>query len=104
MISQGRTTGRLSRSNPGMRGLRRTLEARALNDIAVALALIRPKTLREYGGEGNFLKRLFSQAGSHVRYGAFCVSSAILWGDPGRVHYQEQVIRCAQAVAAMSAR
>src|SRR5207302_1278653 len=53
MISQGRTMGVFQIESPGMRGLLRTLEARALDDIAVALALIRPGA-SEYGAKETF--------------------------------------------------
>src|SRR5207244_12092130 len=80
--------------SPGMRGLLRTLEARALDDIAVALALIRPGA-SEYGAKETFLKRLRKQ--EPVRYAHSCLK-AILGETLGVCVYQEQVMQIAQAV------
>ena len=98
MISQGRTMGVFQIESPGMRGLLRTLEARALDDIAVALALIRPGA-SEYGAKETFLKRLRKQ--EPVRYAHSCLK-AILGETLGVCVYQEQVMQIAQAVGSMS--
>src|SRR5438132_1362533 len=89
MISQGRTMGVFQIESPGMRGLLRTLEARALDDIAVALALIRPGA-SEYGAKETFLKRLRKQ--EPVRYAHSCLK-AILGETLGVCVYQEQVMQ-----------
>src|SRR2546426_205982 len=98
MISQGRTMGVFQIESPGMRGLLRTLEARALDDMAVALALIRPGA-SEYGAKETFLKRLRKQ--EPVRYAHSCLK-AILGETLGVCVYQEQVMQIAQAVGSMS--
>ncbi len=98
MISQGRTMGIFQIESPGMRGLLRTLRARTLEEISVALALIRPGA-SEYGAKETFLKRLRGQ--EPVRYPHPCLA-AILGETLGVCVYQEQVMQIAQAVGSMS--
>ena len=57
VIAAGRTMGVFQIESPGMRGLLRTMKARTLEEMAVALALIRPGAA-EYGSKELFLKRL----------------------------------------------
>ncbi len=98
MIARGRTMGIFQIESPGMRGLLRTLEARTLADICLALALIRPGA-SEYGAKETFLKRLRKQ--EPVRYAHPCLE-AILGESLGVCVYQEQVMQIAQAVGRMS--
>jgi DNA-directed DNA polymerase III PolC len=98
MIARGRTMGIFQIESPGMRGLLRTLEARTLADICLALALIRPGA-SEYGSKETFLKRLRGQ--EPVRYAHPCLE-AILRETLGVCVYQEQVMQIAQAVGSMS--
>jgi len=98
MLSQGRTMGIFQIESPGMRGLLRTLRARTLRDICLALALIRPGA-SEYGSKESFLKRLRGQ--EPVRY-AHPAMEKILGETLGVCVYQEQVMQLAQAVGAMS--
>ncbi|MBI3670199.1 MAG: DNA polymerase III subunit alpha, partial [Acidobacteria bacterium] len=98
MISRGRTMGIFQIESPGMRGLLRTIEARTLADICLALALIRPGA-SEYGSKETFLKRLRGQ--EPVRYAHPCLE-VILRDTRGVCVYQEQVMQIAQAVGSMS--
>jgi DNA polymerase III alpha subunit len=65
MLAHGRTMGVFQIESPGLRGLLRTLEARTLNDLCCAIAIIRPGAA-EYGAKETFLKRLRQQ--EPVRY------------------------------------
>jgi DNA-directed DNA polymerase III PolC len=98
VIAEGRTMGVFQIESPGMRGLLRTMKARALEEMAAALALIRPGA-SEYGSKELFLKRLRKQA--PVIYAHDSLKS-ILGDTLGVCIYQEQVMQIAQAVGGMS--
>jgi DNA-directed DNA polymerase III PolC len=98
VIAEGRTVGVFQIESPGMRGLLRTMKARTLEEMAAALALIRPGA-SEYGSKELFLKRLRKQ--EPVIYAHESLKS-ILGDTLGVCIYQEQVMRIAQAVGGMS--
>jgi DNA-directed DNA polymerase III PolC len=98
MISRGRTMGIFQIESPGMRGLLRTLGARTLEEISLALALIRPGA-SEYGSKESFLKRL--RGAEPIEY-AHPALEPILRESLGVCVYQEQVMQIAQAVGRMS--
>jgi DNA-directed DNA polymerase III PolC len=98
LLAQGRTMGIFQIESPGMRGLLRALKARTLEDVAAALALIRPGAA-EYGSKELFLKRL--RGDERVTY-AHAALGEILGGTLGVCIYQEQVMQIAQAVGKMS--
>ncbi|HEX2712445.1 MAG TPA: DNA polymerase III subunit alpha, partial [Candidatus Acidoferrales bacterium] len=98
MTARGRTMGVFQIESPGMRGLLRTLEARTLEEICLALALIRPGA-SEYGSKETFLKRLRGQ--EPARYAHPCLEP-ILRETLGVCVYQEQVMQIAQAVGSLS--
>jgi DNA-directed DNA polymerase III PolC len=108
VLARGRTMGVFQIESPGMRGLLRALGARndtgaqalhfPLEDISLALALIRPGA-SEYGSKEAFLRRLRGQEA--VRY-AHPRLEPILRETLGICVYQEQVMQIAQAVGAMS--
>jgi DNA-directed DNA polymerase III PolC len=105
MIARGRTMGVFQIESPGMRGLLRALGARRpegqpfrLEDISLALALIRPGAA-EFGSKEAFLKRLRGQ--EPVRYPHPSLAP-ILGETLGVCVYQEQVMQIAQAVGALS--
>ncbi|MBZ5527021.1 MAG: DNA polymerase III subunit alpha [Acidobacteriia bacterium] len=98
MLAAGRTLGVFQIESPGMRGLLRTMRARTLEEIAAALALIRPGA-SEYGSKELFLKRLRGE--EPVAY-AHPSLKEILGDTLGVCIYQEQVMRIAQAVGNMS--
>ncbi len=60
VIAAGRTIGLFQIESPAMRGLLRTMKARTLEEVAQALALVRPGA-SEYGSKELFLKRLRGQ-------------------------------------------
>ena len=98
VIAEGRTMGVFQIESPGMRGLLRTMKARTLEEMAAALALIRPGAA-EYGSKELFLKRLRGK--EPVLYAHESLKS-ILGGTLGVCIYQEQVMQIAQAVGSMS--
>ncbi len=98
MIAQGRTMGIFQIESPGMRGLLRAMKARTLEEVAAALALIRPGA-SEYGSKELFLRRLRKQ--EKVAY-AHPALEKILGDTLGVCIYQEQVMQIAQAVGSMS--
>ena len=98
VIAAGRTMGVFQIESPGMRGLLRAMKARTLEEIAMALALIRPGAA-EYGSKELFLKRLRGK--EPVTY-AHESLQPILGDTLGVCIYQEQVMQIAQAVGSMS--
>jgi len=98
VIAAGRTMGVFQIESPGMRGLLRAMKARTLEEIAMALALIRPGA-SEYGSKELFLKRL---CGKEPVVYAHESLEPILGDTLGVCIYQEQVMRIAQAVGSMS--
>jgi DNA polymerase III subunit alpha len=98
VMAQGRTMGVFQIESPGMRGLLRTMKAQTLEEIAAALALIRPGA-SEYGSKELFLKRLRKQ--EPVVYAHESLQT-ILGDTLGVCIYQEQVMQIAQAVGSMS--
>ncbi len=98
VIAEGRTMGVFQIESPGMRGLLRTMKARTLEEMAAALALIRPGAA-EYGSKELFLKRLRGK--EPVLYAHESLKS-ILGDTLGVCIYQEQVMQIAQAVGSMS--
>jgi DNA-directed DNA polymerase III PolC len=105
VIAEGRTMGVFQIESPGMRGLLRTMKARTLEEMAAALALIRPGA-SEYGSKELFLKRLRGPLDARgkqepVVYAHESLQS-ILGDTLGVCIYQEQVMQIAQAVGGMS--
>jgi len=98
VIAEGRTMGVFQIESPGMRGLLRTMKARTLEEMAAALALIRPGA-SEYGSKELFLRRVRKQ--EPVVY-AHESLKGILGDTLGVCIYQEQVMQIAQAVGSMS--
>jgi len=98
MLARGRTMGVFQIESPGMRGLLRTLEAKTLEDLCLALALIRPGA-SEYGSKETFLRRVRKQ--EPVRFAHPCLEP-ILRDSLGVCVYQEQVMQIAQAVGTMT--
>lgn len=98
VIAAGRTMGIFQIESPGMRGLLRMMKARTLEEIAVALALIRPGA-SEFGSKEVFLKRL---RGKEPVVYAHESLKGILGETLGVCIYQEQVMQISQAVGSMS--
>jgi DNA polymerase-3 subunit alpha len=98
VLAAGRTMGLFQIESPGMRGLLRTMKARTLEEMAAALALIRPGAA-EYGSKELFLKRLRGQEPVVFPHDSL---KSILGDTLGVCIYQEQVMQIAQAVGSMS--
>jgi DNA-directed DNA polymerase III PolC len=105
VIAAGRTMGVFQIESPAMRGILRTMQARILEKIAQALALIRPGAA-EYGSKELFLKRLrgpFTAEGKQdeIKY-AHPALEEILGDTLGVCIFQEQVMQISQALGSMS--
>ena len=98
VIATGRTMGVFQIESPAMRGLLRMMKARTLEEIAQALALIRPGA-SEYGSKELFIKRLRGE--EEVKY-AHPALENILGDSRGVCIFQEQVMQISQALGNMS--
>src|SRR5438876_3775125 len=98
VIAEGRTMGIFQIESTAMRGLLRTMKARTLEEVAQALALVRPGAA-EYGSKELFLKRLRGQEKVEHAHPAL---KEILGDTLGVCIYQEQVMQIAQTVGSMS--
>src|SRR5438445_9188979 len=98
VLAQGRTMGIFQIESPAMRGILRTMKARTLEEVAQALALVRPGAA-EYGSKELFLKRLRGQEKVEHAHPAL---KEILGDTLGVCIYQEQVMQIAQTVGSMS--
>ena len=97
VIATGRTIGVFQIESPAMRGLLRTMKARTLEEVAQALALIRPGAA-EYGSKELFVKRLH---GEEIKY-AHPALEKILGDSLGVCIFQEQVMQISQTLGSMS--
>jgi len=98
IVSTGRTMGIFQIESPGLRNLLRALRAKTLEDVCLALALIRPGA-SEYGSKETFLRRLRRQ--EPVRY-PHPRLEPILRESLGVCIYQEQVMQIAQAAGGLT--
>jgi DNA-directed DNA polymerase III PolC len=98
VIATGRTMGVFQIESPAMRGLLRMMKARTLEEVAQALALIRPGAA-EYGSKELFIKRLRGE--EEVEYPHPALES-ILGDTRGVCIFQEQVMQISQVAGEMS--
>src|SRR5256886_13763651 len=98
VIAAGRTIGIFQIESPAMRGLLRIMKARTLEQVAQALALIRPGAA-EYGSKESFVKRLHKQ--EDVTF-AHPKLEPILGSTLGVCIFQEQVMQISQTIGNMS--
>src|SRR3989440_8935098 len=98
VIAAGRTMGVFQIESPAMRGLLRTMKARTLEEVAQALALIRPGAA-EYGSKELFLKRLRKQEKFTFAHPEL---ETILGDTLGVCIFQEQVMQISQTLGKMS--
>ena len=98
VIAAGRTMGVFQIESPAMRGLLRMMKARTLEEMAQALALIRPGAA-EYGSKELFIKRLRGE--EQIEYPHRALES-ILGDTLGVCIFQEQVMQIAQVAGEMS--
>jgi DNA-directed DNA polymerase III PolC len=98
VIATGRTIGVFQIESPAMRGLLRMMKARTLEEVAQALALIRPGAA-EYGSKELFVKRLHKK--EDVTF-AHSKLKPILGSTLGVCIFQEQVMQISQALGDLS--
>jgi DNA-directed DNA polymerase III PolC len=98
VIAAGRTMGVFQIESPAMRGLLRMMGARTLEEVAQALALIRPGAA-EYGSKELFVKRLRGE--EKIEY-AHPELKKILGDSLGVCIFQEQVMQISQTLGSMS--
>jgi DNA polymerase III subunit alpha len=98
VIAAGRTMGVFQIESPAMRGLLRMMKARTLEEVAQALALIRPGAA-EYGSKELFIKRLRGE--ENVEYPHPALKS-ILGDTRGVCIFQEQVMQISQVAGELS--
>jgi DNA polymerase-3 subunit alpha len=98
VIAAGKTMGVFQIESPAMRGLLRMMKARTLEEVAQALALIRPGAA-EYGSKELFIKRLRGEELVEYPHEAL---KEILGDTRGVCIFQEQVMQIAQVAGEMS--
>ena len=98
VIATGRTMGVFQIESPAMRGLLRMMKAKMLEEIAQALALIRPGAA-EYGSKELFVKRLRKQEDVTFPHPKL---EPILGSTLGVCIFQEQVMQISQALGDMT--
>jgi len=98
VIAAGRTMGVFQIESPAMRGMLRMMDARTLEEIAIALAIIRPGAA-EYGSKELFVKCLRGKEKIVYPHDSL---KPILADTLGVCIYQEQVMQIAQAVGKLS--
>ena len=98
IIAAGRTMGVFQIESPAMRGMLRMMNARTLEEMAIALAIIRPGAA-EYGSKELFVKRLRGKEKLVYPHDSL---EPILRDTRGVCIYQEQVMQIAQAVGKLS--
>jgi DNA-directed DNA polymerase III PolC len=98
VIAAGRTMGVFQIESPAMRGLLRMMKARTLEEVAQALALIRPGAA-EYGSKELFIKRLRGEEDVEYPHPAL---KSILGDTRGVCIFQEQVMQISQVAGELS--
>jgi DNA polymerase III subunit alpha len=98
VIAAGRTMGVFQIESPAMRGMLRMMNARTLEEMAIALAIIRPGAA-EYGSKELFVKRLRGKEKLAYPHDSL---KPILRDTLGVCIYQEQVMQIAQTLGSMS--
>ncbi|MEJ2170453.1 MAG: DNA polymerase III subunit alpha [Desulfobacterales bacterium] len=98
LLCRGRTLGNFQIESPGMRAMLRDIQPRKLNDITLALSLIRPGAT-DSGAKKLFLERY--RHGKKVNY-VHPLLRPILGETCGTIVYQEQVLKIAEAIGGFS--
>ncbi len=98
LLRQGRTIGVFQIESPGLRSLLIELQPKTINDITLALALIRPGA-SESGMKKVFLERFAGERPIEYPHPNL---EPILKETLGNIIYQEQVLRSAEALAGFS--
>ena len=95
LLQLGKTIGVFQIESPGLRALLISMKVKCVNDLTLALSLIRPGA-SESGMKRIFLERLAGRL--PVEYPHPCLEPA-LKETLGNIIYQEQVLRVAEAMA-----
>ncbi len=95
LLQLGKTIGVFQIESPGLRALLISMKVKCINDLTLALSLIRPGA-SESGMKRIFLERLFGRL--PVEYPHPCLEP-VLKETLGNIIYQEQVLRAAEAMA-----
>ncbi len=95
LLQKGKTVGVFQIESPGLRALLIAMKPKCINDITLALSLIRPGA-SESGMKKVFLERLFGRL--PVEY-PHPLLEPVLKETLGNVIYQEQVLKVAEAMA-----
>jgi DNA-directed DNA polymerase III PolC len=98
VIAAGKTMGVFQIESPAMRGLLHMMRARTLEEMAQALALIRPGAA-EYGSKELFIRRLRGEEAVEYPHPAL---EEILGSTLGVCIFQEQVMQIATVAGEMS--
>src|SRR5262249_46548377 len=98
MISSGKTLGLFQIESPAMRGILQLMKARTLEEVAIALSIIRPGAA-EYGSKELFVKRLRGEEPIEYVHPSL---EPILRDTLGVCVYQEQVMQISQKVGTMT--
>jgi DNA polymerase III subunit alpha len=98
VIAAGRTMGVFQIESPAMRSMLRMMNARTLEEMAIALAIIRPGAA-EYGSKELFVKRLRGKEKLVYPHNSL---KPILGDTLGVCIYQEQVMQIAQTLGSLS--
>jgi DNA polymerase III subunit alpha len=98
VIASGKTLGVFQIESPAMRGMLRMMKAKTLEEVAIALAIIRPGAA-EYGSKELFVKRLLEKEEPTYAHESL---KPILEDTLGVCVYQEQVMQIAQAIGKLS--
>jgi DNA-directed DNA polymerase III PolC len=98
VIATGRTIGVFQIESPAMRGMLRMMKARKLEEVAQALALIRPGAA-EYGSKELFVRRVRGEESITFAHKQL---EPILGSTLGVCIFQEQVMQISQALGNMS--
>jgi DNA-directed DNA polymerase III PolC len=99
LLREGRTLGNFQIESPGMRAMLRDIQPDCLNDLTLALSLIRPGAT-DSGAKKLFLERYRKNRPTENVYPLI---EPILRESCGTIIYQEQVLKIAEAVAGFSA-
>ena len=98
VIASGKTLGIFQIESPAMRGMLRMMGAKTLEQVAIALAIIRPGAA-EYGSKELFVKRLLEKEEPAYAHESL---KPILQDTLGVCVYQEQVMQIAQVIGELS--
>ncbi len=95
LLQKGKTIGVFQIESPGLRALLISMKVKCINDLTLALSLIRPGA-SESGMKRIFLERLFGRLPVEYPHPSL---EPVLKETLGNIIYQEQVLKTAEAMA-----